>query len=287
MAIAKNTPRGEAHGMVPAPQWSLPAGNIHWYEGEVVGQDPSTGILRPLVPGLSPVGWVNGAEIDYSAESNGGKRIMVRSGYAILPQDGTLVPDLAIGLTPVYWDPSTNRCTSSDLGGTAAYLGALVKCETTSAVVVLIQPDMAALAQQGGTLEMVATIGYAQLVAAGAAATVTIAIGALPPKARYLGASIGGATATEFTAFAGGSVSAAKLAVGGTTVNGLINNCDVFTGATGFPKNAGGTAAGQATPYVYQLGGQTMNATFTLTGDTADHLTAGSIRIRLFFAPLA
>ncbi len=270
MTLSKDQPRGRTHGLMPIPCFTLLAAALAWYSGEVVGQD-ADGICFPMghKAGLSPVG-VSESSIDYSSLSDGDKSIEVRTGVIPLPQDETIDVDSPIG-TPVYWNPSTNKCSATDNGGAYPYIGPLVVCRDTKTVEVAFEPERVSLA--GGIIMLAKTITHADLTAA--SLTQTIAIGVAP--GRFLGGSK--VLTTQFT---GGSATSVLLDVGGTDPDGLIDADNLLSGTAGAEDFAPAgvlVAAG----LMADIAGQTINALFTADVNVV-LLTAGSVTIRLFFA---
>jgi hypothetical protein len=110
-----------------------------------------------------------------------------------------------------------------------------------------------------------AVAGEAQLVDIGSA---------LPVNAVVLGHEVNVATL-----FSGGSASAVKLDVGGTTATAIVNQMDVFTGAaTGaLSPRTGAHAQGK-------FSAQQLKAKFTPDGShTLDGLTAGDLTITIWY----
>lgn len=82
--------------------------------------------------------------------------------------------------------------------------------------------------------------------------------------------------------FAGGTLSAMKLDIGGTDADMIVSQMDVFTGAaTGaLSPRTGDHAQGK-------FSGEQLVATLTPTGDKTSAATAGSVAITVWFAVLA
>ncbi len=270
MALSKDQPRGKTGCGLPIPQYTVLAAAIRWYSGELCGQDPATGICFPLIPGLNPIG-VTESSIDYTTLNNGDNSIEVRSGRAfVLPQDGTIAVDTAIG-TPIYWNPTTNKCSLADGGGAYAYCGPLVVCRDLVTVEVSFEPQHVQSAN--GVMMLAKTITHTDLV--DVATSQTIALGVAP------GRFVGGSKKLT-TPFTGGGAAIVVLDIGGTDADGLVDADNVFSGTAGSEDFAPAgilVAAG----YMPDMVGQTINAIFT--GDVnVSLLTAGSVTIRLYFA---
>jgi hypothetical protein len=133
--------------------------------------------------------------------------------------------------------------------------------------------------EDGRLQKRTVTVGHAQLTDAVNGHAQAIAIGtALPANARIVGRELSG-----LTEFAGGSVSACTLSIGGTDVDAIVAAQDVFTGAGVVAK--AGTSGVNPTG---NLGGQQLYATFTPDAEHAlDALTAGAVTITVLFAVLA
>jgi hypothetical protein len=82
------------------------------------------------------------------------------------------------------------------------------------------------------------------------------------------------------TVFSGGSATAVTVDIGGTDTDAIVDGADIFTGsATGYRS---GTAGVHRTG---SFGGEQLKATFlTDASHNLNGLTAGSIRIRVWFA---
>ncbi len=123
------------------------------------------------------------------------------------------------------------------------------------------------------------TIGEADLTDAVAGEAQAINIGAALPA----GAVVIGHEVTIATLFSGGSVSAVKLDVGGTAATAIVNQLDVFTGASTGALSPRTGAHPQGRFSTVQL-----RATFTPDGGHAlVALTAGSLTITVWFIPLS
>jgi hypothetical protein len=219
---------------------------------------------------LNSIG-VSESSIDYTALSDGDNSIEVRTGRAIvLPQDGTVAVDSAIG-TPIFWNPTTNKCSLSDGGGAYAYCGSLVACRDLVTVEVAFEAERIQCAN--GIVMLAKTITHVDLTAA--STTQTIEIGVAP--GRFMGGSK--LLTTQFT---GGGAGSVLLDVGGTDADGLVDADNVFSGTAGSEDFAPAgvlVAAG----YMPNVAGQTINAIFTADVNVV-LLTAGSVTIRLYFA---
>ncbi len=133
-----------------------------------------------------------------------------------------------------------------------------------------------AVLQAGILQKRTATIGFATVAAKGAVASGTFNVGAvLPANARIMGVELTG------TAFAGGSVSAMALDVGGTDADALVAAADAFTGAV-FPKH--GTAGINPNG---NLSAQQLVATLTATDGLLNAITSGSVVVTVTFMVLA
>ena len=113
-----------------------------------------------------------------------------------------------------------------------------------------------------------------------AATTESVAIGvALPANAALVGYSVDCPTL-----FSGGSVASCTVKIG---TNGdddaVMAATSCFTGASGFPK--AGTPGVLGYPGA-PLGGQVIYAKFTTGSDNTVNLSAGDLRVRLYFTPL-
>ncbi|MBK9263050.1 MAG: hypothetical protein IPM54_25010 [Polyangiaceae bacterium] len=280
MALSGNRPVGRGQfANVFLPLLSLPAKNIHWYDGEMVGISLDTGIAAPLVPGLVPRGYTVG-ELDLSEDASpGDSSIDIRCGIIVVVQDNSFGAGAPFD-HPVFWDPATNKATDSDLNGTAAYLGKLIRRQSADAIEVAIIPEQQSAI--GMHIEVARLVTHADFTAAAVEESIDLQDEPLPPYARFLGASLG----ETFTAFSGGTVSAAVIDIGGTDLDGIVTNLNVFTGATGFPKAHSGAAGTEGTPYVVQFGGQTPTLTMQTTDGNVAALDAGQISVRLFFVVL-
>lgn len=82
------------------------------------------------------------------------------------------------------------------------------------------------------------------------------------------------------TVFSGGSATAVTVDIGGTDADAIVDGADIFTGAaTGYRS---GTAGVHPTG---SFGGEQLKATFlTDSSHNLDGLTAGSIRIRVWYS---
>lgn len=138
MALSADAPR-DVVGATPYGvfELDLPASNVAWFAGEVVGMDLATGICAPLVAGLVAVGVVReGSKRDLTAYSSGAERIRVQSRTVALPQTTSqFAEDAAPGL-PVYWDATANKCVNTSNSGANAFCGDLVRAPSTAVVYV-------------------------------------------------------------------------------------------------------------------------------------------------------
>lgn len=267
MALTRDMRRGRCWPP-PILEYDAAAANVRWFEGQPV-QQGSDGILRPLVAGGRGVG-VSESSIDYTAETDGAKQIKIRCGVWTFRQSSTFDEDTQIG-QPVYWDVAAELATASDAGGANPFLGEFVRCNDDGKTVqVLVMP---ASSGPGSLLVMSKTITHADLTAV--ALTQAIAIGTPPAGYHFLSG------AKDLTAnFTGGGSTSVSLDVGGTDADGLIAADDVFAGP--LAEDFAPTGAQVAVGYMANLGGQTINATFT-SDVTVDLLTAGSVTLRLAF----
>ncbi len=136
MALANDSPRDLVgchwHG---AGEYHLPAKNVDWKAGEIVGVNMSTGIAEPLAAGVLAVGVVpENAGRDLTGVSNGAERIMAQARPVKLPQTTSqFAVDAAPGL-PVFWDASANKCVNTSNSGANAYVGDLIRASSTTVV---------------------------------------------------------------------------------------------------------------------------------------------------------
>ena len=110
MTLSADAPRDVVgHDRNGVTEYHLPAKNVVWYSGEVVGMNLSTGIAAPLDVGLVAMGVTpENTKRDLTTYSSGAERIICQSGPVMLPQNGSIAVDAAPG-TPVYWVVSTNK----------------------------------------------------------------------------------------------------------------------------------------------------------------------------------
>lgn len=136
MALSKDAPRDVVgchwHGI---GEYHLPAKNIDWKAGEVVGLNMSTGVAEPLVAGLYAAGVVpESAGRNLTSSTNGAERIIAQARPVALPQTtAQFAVDAAPGL-PVYWDSTANACVNTDNSGANAYLGDLLRAPSPTVV---------------------------------------------------------------------------------------------------------------------------------------------------------
>lgn len=126
----------------------------------------------------------------------------------------------------------------------------------------------------GSLLMLEQTITHEDLDAAATSQTLNLG-GALPEGARVVGVE------TQVnTAFTGGSVSAAVLNVGVSgALTALVSARDIFTGAAA-------ALAGTGARNVGSFSEAQLQAQVTATGGNVSTLTAGSVTIRVFYAPI-
>jgi len=86
------------------------------------------------------------------------------------------------------------------------------------------------------------------------------------------------------TQFAGGSLSAVKMDLGGNTTTAIINQFDV-KGSTAAKTYSPGFehATSHGTHCTGNYGGEQLVATFTPTGDTLNHATTGDLTINVWY----
>jgi len=136
MALSSESPRDvvgpDTYGV---HEFHLPATNVAWKAGEIVGMNLSTGVAAPLAAGLLAMGAVpEGASRDLSAASSGAERILCQARTFAFPQTTSqFAADAAPGL-PVYWDSTANAAVNTDNSGVNAYLGDLVRVPSTTVV---------------------------------------------------------------------------------------------------------------------------------------------------------
>ena len=113
------------------------------------------------------------------------------------------------------------------------------------------------------------------------AAATTINVGAaLPANAVVV------AHETKLDAqFAGGSLSAVKLDLGGTVTSAIVNKFDVLGSTAGGARYSPGFehATSHGSHCTGNFGGEQLVATFTPTGDTLDHATAGDVTVTVWY----
>ena len=130
-----------------------------------------------------------------------------------------------------------------------------------------------------GLAKKTVTIGHADLTDAVNGEAQVINIGtALPANAVVLAHEVNVATL-----FSGGSASAVKLDVGGTTADAIVSQQDVFTGA-----DTGALSLRTGTHAQGKFSSEQLVATFTPDGGhTLAGLSAGSLTITVWYAVLA
>lgn len=135
MALTQDAPRDVASCNIR--ELHVPADNVAWKAGEVVGMNTSSGIAFQLVAGLLALGVVpEGAGRDLTATTDGAERIIVQAGVYEFPQTtAQFAADAPVG-APVYWDSTANKAVNTDNSGANAYLGDLVRAKNTSVVLV-------------------------------------------------------------------------------------------------------------------------------------------------------
>lgn len=138
MALSTEAPRDlvDCH-RYGVTELHVPATNVNWKAGEIVGMNLSTGIAAPLATGLIALGHVpQNAGRDLTASSAGAERIIAQAGPIVVPQDGSFAADAAVGL-PVYWDSTANEAVDTDNSGANAFLGDLIRVPESEEVVLV------------------------------------------------------------------------------------------------------------------------------------------------------
>jgi len=140
--ITVDSPRDHVgHEAAHILEYHLPATNVAWKAGEIVGMNMSTGIALPLASGLLAMGVVpENAGRDLSAAVAGAERIIAQARPVVLPQDGTFAVDAA-AWSPVYWNSTTNVATASSSSGTNPFIGYLIRSKSLTIVHVDIRPS--------------------------------------------------------------------------------------------------------------------------------------------------
>jgi hypothetical protein len=122
-------------------EYHLPAKNVVWYSGEIVGMNLSTGIAAPLDVGLVAMGVTpENTKRDLTGFTTGAERIICQSGPLVVPQNGTIPVDSAPGI-PVYWVVASNAAALTSNSGANPFLGFLVRSPSLTAVHVDIRPE--------------------------------------------------------------------------------------------------------------------------------------------------
>lgn len=179
MALSVDSPRDVVgchwHGVT---EYHLPATNVNWKAGEIVGVNPSTGLALPLVAGLLAVGVVpENAGRNLTAASSGAERIMAQARPVALPQTTSqFAVDAAPG-TAVYWDSTANACVNTDNSGANAFLGDLVRAPSTTVVHVDIRPQISLRAALSATVGGLGAPSMQAVDATLALGTITISTG--------------------------------------------------------------------------------------------------------------
>jgi hypothetical protein len=147
MTLAADSPRDvvgyDRNGVT---EHHVPAKNVVWYAGEIVGMNMTTGIAAPLDVGLVATGVVpEASKRDLTAFSSGAERIICQSGPVVVPQNGTIAADTAVG-TPIYWVVASNVAALTSNSGANPFLGNLVRAPSTALAQVFIHPANSAAA---------------------------------------------------------------------------------------------------------------------------------------------
>lgn len=138
MTLASDAPRGEV-GCSKRERLHVPAKNVLWYSGEIVGMNASTGIAEPLAVGTYPIGVTpENTKRDLTGVSSGAERVEAMSGGFSFPQDGSIAVDSAPGKS-IYWVIADNKATASSNNGANPFLGPLIRGKSLTDVHVDIQ----------------------------------------------------------------------------------------------------------------------------------------------------
>lgn len=155
MALSTDTPRDLVdHHRYGVCELHVPATNVAWKAGEIVGMNLSTGIAGPLATAFPlALGHVpQNAGRDLTAAAAGAERIYAQAGPIVVPQDGSFAADAAVGL-PVYWDSTANEAVNTDNSGANPFLGDLVRAPSDALVQVDVRMANSLRAAVGATVE--------------------------------------------------------------------------------------------------------------------------------------
>lgn len=197
MTLSADAPRDiVGHDRNGVTVYHLPAKNVVWYSGEIVGMNLTTGIAAPLDVGLVAMGSTpENTKRDLTSYSSGAERIECQAGPIVVPQDGTIAADTAPG-TPVYWIVAQNKAALTSNSGANPYLGNLVRAPSTSAVYVDVRlansmaaPGVPAMQAVNATLAAGTITIATGITVAASSEVVPVLIGALTGSTNF--ASLG------------------------------------------------------------------------------------------------